>query len=169
MALPSLLARDTALRHGVVTGTALGVCWVAYSLVNNLLPLDATGNAWLNNGATAALVLGFGLAGGRAAQQTGQVSAGTRAGLWTWLISSAVGLVTLWIGVFVFWSGSHQDPRLLADYARSGAASLDAFLIDDTLGASTVGLGAVLVLSVGVSTLAGLLGWSLRRRPPAAL
>lgn len=154
---------SSAFRQGVIFGAILGLFWIAHDLINSTLNLEATGTSWLNNAQMVALLLLFGLAGLRAAQTTGQVSSGALAGLWTWLISSGIAITMLWIFTFAFMESIRHNAGMIQDFQRSGAGSMDVFIVEDTIGASTFGVALALVIGVLTATLGGVIGKGLSR------
>jgi hypothetical protein len=157
-----ILRRDAAvLRQSTVVGLLLGGVWIAYCLVNTLAKLDSTGNSVLNNGLTAALVLFFALAGFLGAWRTGRIRAGTCAAVLTWVVSSSIGIATLWIVTLLFFDTIRHNPFMIEDFQRSGGQSMDRFIIEDNLGATV--FGSALALSAAAGTAGGLLGKSMAR------
>lgn len=149
--------RNASVRRGIAAGFALGLVWTVYNAINNALDLDARGYALLNNGQTAALVLLFGFAGFAGTRRAGTVRAGTSAGVVAALVGSVIGIATLWLATWMFFARIQHNTGMLADFQRSGAASMDTFIIEDTLGASC--FGALLALPLGAlfGTVGGLL------------
>ncbi len=148
------LLHHPVVRRGAPFGLSMGLVWTIYNVINNAVVLDVPGNAALNNGLTAALLLLFAAAGFVGSRQAGSISAGTWSGVVAALISSAIGIGTLWIATFVFFEQGRHNPFLIEDFRRSGMQSMDAFLIDDALGATFFGS----LLALGLGTLLGTLG-----------
>jgi hypothetical protein len=161
------LTSSPAFRQGVIFGVVLGLFWIAYNLINSTMNLEGAGASWLNNGQTVSLLVLFGLAGLRTARATGQISNGTLAGFWTWLISSGIAIITLWIFTFVFMESIRHNTYMIEDFRSSGAQSMDIFILEDAVGASTFGIALALVIGVVAATLGGLIGKGLSR-PEAA-
>lgn len=149
----------TSARYGALIGLVLGVIWTVYNVMNNAFNLDARGYALLNNGLTAALVLLFGVAGFAGGRHTGTIRAGTSAGVAAAVVSSVIGIATLWLATWLFFGQVQHNTAMLEDFHRSGAASMDAFIIEDALGASL--FGPLLVLAIG--TLVGTVGGVLAK------
>jgi hypothetical protein len=157
------LTGNPAFRQGVLFGALRGLFWILYDLINSAVNLDATGTSWLNNGQTAALVLLFGLAGLRTARATGQISSGTLAGFWAWLISSSIAIITLWIFTFAFMESISHNLGMIQDFQSSGAHSMNAFIIEDAIGASTFGVALALVIGLMAAALGGVIGKGLSK------
>jgi len=147
--------RSTSVRYGALIGLVLGLVWTVYNVVNNALNLDEHGYALLNNGLMAALVLLFGIAGFVGARRAGTIRAGTSAGVAAAVISSVIGIATLWLATWVFFGQVAHNTAMLEDFHRSGAASMDAFIIEDAFGASLFGPLLALVLGTLVGTIGG--------------
>jgi hypothetical protein len=160
------LMNTPGIRQGVAAGCALGLVHAVYSVLNNGFNLDARGNALLSNGFMAALVLLCGGAGFLGARQARTIGAGASAGVVAALIGSAIGLVALWIATFVFFEQIRHNTFMIEDFRRSGARSMDAFIVEDALGASFFGSLASLVLGTALGALGGLAATVTRRPLP---
>ncbi|MGI8549566.1 MAG: hypothetical protein ACR2PL_02045 [Dehalococcoidia bacterium] len=150
------LINTPVVRRGVAFGLITGLVWTIYNVVNNAMNLDARGNALLNNGLTIALVLLFGGAGFTGARQGRSIRAGTFAGLSTAVVSTVIGIVGLWIAVFVFFDNARHNTFMIEDFRRSHSQSMDAFIIDDALGATFFGSLLALALGTSIGTVGGL-------------
>lgn len=149
------LARNLVVRQAMAFGGVMGLVWIAFSVLNNAVSLDAGGYSLLNNGLTVALVLLFAAAGLVGARTLGTIRAGTYAGVAAAVVGSVIGIAALWVTTFVFFEQSRHNPYMLQDFHRSGETSIDAFIIDDTLGASFFGPLLALTLGAVVGTLGG--------------
>jgi hypothetical protein len=150
------LLHHPVLRRGAPFGLIIGLVWTIYNLVNNAVALDASGYAVLNHGLTAALLLLFAAAGFVGSRRAGSIGAGASSGLVAALISSGIGIGTLWIATFVFFDQARHNPFLIDDFRHSGMQSMDAFLIDDALGATCFGSLLALVLGALLGTVGGI-------------
>lgn len=153
---PRRLTRHPVVRRGAAFGLVMGAVWTVYNVINTAIALDGQGNAVLNNSLTAALVLLFGWAGFVGSRAARSVRAGASAALVAALIGSAIGILTLWIATFVFFEQVRHNPFMLADFRRSGMQSMDAFIIEDALGATCFGSLLALVLGAVLGTVGGL-------------
>jgi hypothetical protein len=153
--------RNPAIREGCRFGVAFGVLHVGNALMVNLADLDAAGAALLGNFMAVALVVSFGLAGWRGARATGRVRTGVEASLVTWVVSSAIGITALWIITFAFMETIRNNALMLQDFADSGLQDVDAFIIEDALGATLFGSAAMLALGTACGALGAFMGiWS---------
>jgi len=153
---PRRLMNTPGIRQGVAAGCALGLVHAVYSVLNNGFKLDARGNALLTNGFMAALVLLCGSAGFLGSRDARSIGPGAYAGAVAALVGSALGLVALWVATFVFFEQIRHNTFMIEDFRRSGARSMDAFIVEDALGASFFGSLASLVLGTALGTLGGL-------------
>jgi hypothetical protein len=85
------------LRPGITVGFISGSVWLVYNLVNNLGDLSGGQNAALSVAGLGVTVSLFTLAGFRGSARTGRVRTGALTGLWAALVSSTVGITTLWV------------------------------------------------------------------------
>ncbi|MBI3733832.1 MAG: hypothetical protein HY259_10320 [Chloroflexi bacterium] len=161
MRAPWLDLSRPSLRYGLPFGLVVGMDWMAYNLISNLTVLDDY--TWLNNGFLLAMLALYALAGWLAFCAAGRISAAIAAGITASLIGSAIGLATLWLNTFLFMDIIRQNRYMLEDFARSGAASMDDFIIEDALGASVFGPVLSLFFAIATTTVAGLAGWLVRR------
>jgi hypothetical protein len=160
--------RDPTFRQGVILGAVVGLSHVVHSLLNSAGNLDAGTTRLIGDGQLAAMLLLFGLAGLRGGQITGRLGGAVQAGFWTWLVSSAIGIAVLWVATFAFMDSIRQNAFMIQDFQRSGSRSMDAFIIEDAIGASTFGVGLALVLALAMASLGGLIGKALKRPPSLA-
>jgi hypothetical protein len=163
---PRRLMNTPGIRQGVAAGCALGLVHAVYSVLNNGFNLDARGNALLTNGFMAALVLLCGSAGFLGSRGARSIGAGAYAGAVAALVGSVLGLVALWVATFVFFEQIRHNTFMIEDFRRSGARSMDAFIVEDALGASFFGSLASLVLGTALGTLGGLVATVTRRPLP---
>jgi hypothetical protein len=151
-----------ARRAGVLFGVAFGAVHVAYALINNLNDLDAASGRLLNNTLLVSLVVLFGLAGWRGARATGRLRTGLQASLVTWLLSSVIGLVALWLVTFMAMDTIARNTGMQQDFVRSGARDMRTFIIEDALGATVFGSAAALA----AGTISGAAGAALAKGRP---
>ena len=161
---PRRLMNTPGMRRGVAAGCALGLVHAVHSVLNNGFNLDARGNALLGNGFMAALVLLCGSAGFLGSRDARSISAGAYSGAVAALVGSAIGLIALWVATFVFFEQIRHNTFMIEDFHRSGARSMDAFIVEDALGASFFGSLLSLVLGTALGTLGGLVA-TVTRRP----
>jgi hypothetical protein len=154
------------VRQGAAFGVVMGLIWIAYSVLNNTAVLDSSGYALLNNGVTVALALLFGVAGLVGARTAKSIRAGTYTGVAAAVVGSVIGIAAMWITTFVYFEQSRHNPYILQDFHRSGETSLDAFIIDDTLGASFFGPLGMFILGITLGTLGGVAGKLTRQLRP---
>jgi len=153
--------RNPAIREGCRFGVAFGVLHVGNALLVNLADLDAASTALLGNFMAVALVVSYGLAGWRGARATGRIRTGVEASLVTWVVSSAIGITALWIITFAFMDTIRHNTLMLQDFADSGLQDIDAFIIEDALGATLFGSTAMLALGTACGAIGAFMGiWS---------
>jgi hypothetical protein len=154
-----------ATRQGTLVGLAMGLLWTVANMVNQGVTLDARASAVFWAGCLAALVLLYALAGFAGARRTGSISEGVTTALVTWIVGSAIGVATMWLATGIFYQGQLADPGMVADFQRSGLASMDAFIVDDNLRASVTGPAMSLVVGVAAGTVGAALGSRTGARP----
>jgi hypothetical protein len=151
------IVEEPAVRVGAAFGLGLGLALAAFSVVNQAFVLDARGSAILNNGFTAAHVL-CGVAAFAAARSAGTVRAGLVAGVTASLVGSVIGIAVMWIATPIFYENNFHNPGMLDDFRRSGMRSMDAFIVDDALGASFFGTTLSMLLGMALGAVGGVLG-----------
>lgn len=162
-----LRSDNPAWRRGAFCGVLLGGCWVVYDLINNLTNPNARTNSLLNNGISAAVAVLSMLAGFIGARPQRRVRDGLFAGLTAAVVSAAIGLGTLWFVTLAFMETIRHNTFMIEDFRRSGMTDMDAFIIEDALGATF--FGGLLLLAAGVTlgALGGLAGKATARRRQA--
>jgi hypothetical protein len=146
------------LRPGITVGFISGGVWLVYNLVNNLGDLSGGQNAALSVAGLGVTVSLFTLAGFRGSARTGRVRTGALTGLWAALVSSTVGITTLWAITLAAMDTIRRNGLMVADYLQSGMQDMDAFIIQDALGGSAIGLVVSLSLGAILGTLGALIG-----------
>jgi len=145
--LPAVAAR----RHGLVGGAAIGAAW--------LIVLTPTGvlKEWVVVPLVVAL-LGPACVAALTARASGDVTAGSRAALWSGVVA---GLLVFTVSMTATYTrnGRPYDAQLLRDFHRSGAPDLATLAVGDAL-ASALGL---LILVPLVALAFGSLGARLAR------
>ncbi len=158
------LWKDRTVRHtGLLVGLALGVVQVTYALLNNLANPDAQLNSILNYALTAELLLGPALAGFIGAWRSRRTSSGLGAALVSFSLSAALGFGTLWLVTLLFQDTLRHNTGMLQDFRRSGMQDLDAFIIEDALGATFFGGLLGLLACIVCGLMGGVLGKAARR------
>ena len=98
-----------------------------------------------------------------AARATGSVSAGVLAALIAAVVGSMLGAVSLLVITFTFMDTIRHNTFMIQDFVRSGMTDMDAFIVEDALGAIFFGTLFSLVLSAALGTLGGWLGRAYAR------
>lgn len=143
-----------AIQLGWRGGLVLGGAWVTYTLINTLVPLDATGYGLLNHGILVAMIAIFLWLGFRGAYRTGRWETGALTAAGTSLVGSVIAIVALWVVTYLFLDAIRHNPFMIGDFHRSGMRDMDAFIVDDNLVPTFIGPW----LSLGVAAVAGGLG-----------
>ncbi len=154
------------LRSAIIFGLIAGGIFVSEMLLEYLmLPSDNTTMGLIEFGTVFVLWL---IAGMRVARQTGSTRRGALAAIWTAVISSLIWFSALLIISYAF-RGTPQQAQVFRaegsyqDFARSGMTDLDAFTMQDFLGAGFFHL-LLGPLAAGIlGTLGGLIGAGIRR------
>jgi hypothetical protein len=103
------------LRPGITVGFISGSVWLVYNLVNNLGDLSGGQNAALSVAGLGVTVSLFTLAGFRGSARTGRVRTGALTGLWAALVSSTVGITTLWAITLAAMDTIRRNGLMVAD------------------------------------------------------
>jgi len=148
------LTKDHATRLGIMFGGVLGIAHIAYSAMNNLMNLQGTAFERLNQSLLVALLLLLTLPGLFAREAT----AGARAGFIAGLISSLIGILSLWIITFLFMDVIARNTYMIMDFQKSGSATMDQFIVEDAMGATGVQFLLSLVLGAALGFLGGWVG-----------
>ena len=154
--------KDNAIRQGIIFGCALGIIHIAYSIVNNLMNLQGSAFEPLNQSLLVALLLLLILPGIFVRQAT----AGIRAGFIAGLISSLIGILSLWIITFLFMDVIAQNTYMIQDFQRSGSATMNQFIIEDAMGAMVIQFVVSLVLGALLGLIGGWMGSVFTRQRP---
>ncbi|MBV9616683.1 MAG: hypothetical protein JO031_14620 [Ktedonobacteraceae bacterium] len=154
----------TWIKQGLLFGVLLGIIHIAYDLILNLAPANATLNSLFNNGILLVVLIFCGIAGYAAAHKTGQMKTGTYAGLFTGAMSIVIGMSALFVITFVFMDVIRQNAFMLYDFHRSGLKSIDQFIVEDAVGAAFVGTLFSLLAGGIVGTLGGYFGRAVKER-----
>src|SRR4030095_15085505 len=83
-----------------------------------------------------------------------QATAGARAGFTAGLLSSLIGILSLWVITFLFMDVIAQNTYMIQDFQRSGAATMNQFIIEDAMGATLIQF----IVSLALGALLGLAG-----------
>ncbi len=152
------IEHNPSLKYGIVFGIALGFAWLIHGVLNNLANLDLAAAGWLHNVQLLALTVLVAWSAFHSARQTRQARSGLLAALVTSLVSSLIGITNLWVITLVFMDTIRHNGVMLDAFAHSGMTDMDAFIIEDALGASVFGPMLALVLSALLGVVGGLLG-----------
>jgi hypothetical protein len=119
------LREVTARRHGIVGGVVIGAAW--------LVVLSPTGvvKEWVLVPLTVAL-LGPGCVAALAARAGADVTAGSRAALWSGIVAGLL-VFAVWMAATYARDGRPYDAQLLRDFHRSRAPDLATLAISDAL------------------------------------
>lgn len=148
------LTVDSAIRQGLLFGMTIGGFHIVYSLINNLMNLQGEPYAWLNRGLLIVLILSLIIPG----FFTRQTKLGAIAGFTAGLVSAVIGIVSLWIVTLLFMDVISQNVYMIMDFQRSGAATIDQFIIEDAIGATVVQFFVSLVFGATLGWIGGWLG-----------
>ena len=148
------------LSQGLLFGALLGAVALAYNLLNSFVSLGPSSSDVLNVSLVAFMVVGFGLAALRVAYQTRDVMSGMLAALFASLISSAIGLATLWLITLVFMDTLRFTPIMMRAFEAAGSQTNDKIIVRDALSASFFGPMLSFVLAVALGVVGGLIGKS---------
>ena len=157
------LSKDHATRLGLIFGGILGIAHIVYSAMNNLMNLQGAAFQRLNQSLLIALLLLLilpGLFARRAAD-------GARAGFIAGLISSLIGILSLWVITFLFMDVIARNTYMIMDFQKSGSATMNQFIIEDAMGATIIQFLVSLVLGAALGLLGGWIG-SIISEPRAA-
>jgi hypothetical protein len=157
------LTEDHAIRQGIIFGAILGLAHIVYSIMNNLMNLQGTAFERLNQSLLIALLLLLILPGLFAKQAT----AGARAGFTAGLISSLIGILSLWIITFLFMDVIARNTYMILDFQRSRSATMNQFIIEDAMGATVIQLIVSLVLGAVLGFVGGWIGSIFAGQRPA--
>lgn len=144
------LTKDHAIRQGIIFGCMLGIAHIIYSIINNLMNVQGLAHQRLNQGLLIALLLLLILPG----MFSRQATAGARAGFIAGFISSVIGILSLWVITFLFMDVIAQNTYMIQDFQRSGAATMNQFIIEDAMGATLIQF----IVSLVLGALLGLIG-----------
>lgn len=150
--------KSAALQQGFAYGFILGTLVLVSNLINQLANLDATGESWLKNGLLIVMIALPGLAGYVGSKQTGQVKSGALAVLVTGLVSTFIGILSLWIITFSFMDTLRHNALTRIGFQQSGMTSLEVFIVQGTLGDSFFLFIFSLAFGAGYGLLGSLLG-----------
>ena len=115
----------TARRHGLMGGVVIGAAWLV------VLSPTAALKQWVLVPLIVAL-LGPGCVAALAARAGGDVTAGTRAALWSGIVGGLL-VFTVWMTATYARDGRPYDPQLLRDLPHSGAPDLATLAVGDAL------------------------------------
>ena len=115
----------TARRHGLVGGVVIGAAWLV------VLSPTAVLKEWVLVPLIVAL-LGPGCVAALAARAGGDVTAGTRAALWSGIVGGLL-VFTVWMTATYARDGRPYDAQLLRDFPHSGAPDLATLAVSDAL------------------------------------
>jgi hypothetical protein len=148
------LAADSTIRQGLLFGLILGGFHIVYSLVNNLMNLQGEPYAWLNRVLLIVLILSLILPG----FFTRRTKSGAMAGFTAGLVSAVIGIISLWIVTLLFMDIISQNVYMIMDFQRSGAATINQFIIEDAMGATVIQFFVSLVFGATLGWIGGWLG-----------
>lgn len=151
-------AINPALRQGVIFGVAFGAVCLAYNLLTNLLNLDATSADVLNKLLLITLLVSSGLVGLRVAHETGEIDTGVLAAVVASVVSSAIGLATLWVITFAFMDIIRHNTVMEATSQAGQYQNMDKLIVDDAIGASFFAPMLSITLAAGLGTIGALIG-----------
>jgi hypothetical protein len=138
----------------MIFGGILGIAHIVYSIINNLMNIQGPAHQRLNQGLLISLLLLLILPGLYARQAT----AGARAGFTAGLISSLIGILSLWVITFLFMDVIAQNTYMIQDFQRSGSATMNQFIIEDAMGATIIQLVISLILGALLGFIGGGIG-----------
>jgi len=150
-----------ALRQGIVFGVVLGAVLLVYNLMNNLANLDLTQRDIMNKGLFALLIAVFGLAGLRASFQSADFGAGIYAAVFASILSSIIGITTLFLLTSAFTDRIGHTQIVLGAFEASHGAqyrTMGTFLTESATEASGFGSWLSFTLALIMGAVGGLLG-----------
>lgn len=153
------------LSQGLVVGVLLGAVALAYNLLNSFVSLGPSSGDILNVSLVALMVVGFVLVGLRVAYQTRDVMSGMLAAIFASVISSAIGLGTLWLITLVFMDTLRLTPIMVRAFEAAGSQTIDRIILRDAISASFFGPMLSFILAVALGIVGGLIG---KRRTSAS-
>lgn len=143
----------TARRHGMVGGVVIGAAWLV------ALSPTAVVKEWVLVPLTVAL-LGPGCVAALAARAGADVTAGSRAALWSGIVAGLL-VFAVWMTATYARDGRPYDAQLLRDFPHSGAPDLATLAIGDALASALT----MLILIPLAAVAFGSLGARLPRTP----
>jgi hypothetical protein len=164
-------AENIWMQQGLLYGAILGAFLIIWNLMNNLAPVNSS----LQNVSWSFAVILFqailfqiglplacGLAGFVSGRKSHTARAGTFAGLFTAVISSAISVGSLMLIMVLFWNiiryNALHDPNMIGDFHHRGDQTFDQFLWQDNLGGATFSTIFSLLYGVILGTVGGLIG-----------
>jgi hypothetical protein len=163
---PLMETKNTWMQQGLLYGAILGVFLIILNVLNTLVPINSS----LQNIVWALAVILFplstplacGLAGFASARKSHTARAGTLAGVFTAVMSSAIMIGSLMLIMFVFWNtvryNALQDPNMIGDFHHRNHETFDQFLWEDNLGGATFSTLLSLFYGGILGTIGGLFG-----------
>lgn len=132
-------------RYGVVGGLIIGGAWLAA-----LSPTEAF-KSWV---ALPLIIALFGPAcvAALAARQSNDITAGTRAALWSGIVGG-LGVFIVWVTTTYADNGRPYDAGLLRDFHNSHAPDLATYAISDNLGSCLVLLLLIPTVALAIGSL----------------
>jgi len=155
--------QNPAIRLGLLFGGILGAIHVVFNFVNNLANLQGIPYTWLNYSLLILVALCLLLAG----FFTRQVRAGALAGLSAGLVSAGIGILSLWLVTLSFMDIISQHSFWLADFPKTGLATIEQFIIEDTLSGSVAEFAASVIFGIILGIFGGWIGSLTSRRASA--
>jgi hypothetical protein len=152
------------VRLGAVFGLAVGAVQALYAAVIHGSHLDQQTFRLVDNSVMMALVILFVVAGFLAARRAQNVRASTSAGAAAALVGAAIGLVALWLATAAFFETIRTNLIVLDDFRRSGAQSLDEFIVQRALAGSLFSTLFTLILGLTAGSVGGIIANALRGR-----
>jgi hypothetical protein len=154
---------QSSLRQGALWGLVCGSVWVVEVLVANVIgPQLGPFNLICYYGSALTAYLLPGLAALLAARQTGQISAGLRAGLLAGMCGSLILFLAAAFPLFSLLGGNSQpDAQTIREFHWSGLPDLQTFLVGDWLAAMIAHLWIGLVTGFFLGGVGGALGKAL--------
>lgn len=153
-----------AVRQGLLFGVIVGVVQAIIGLISTAVNLGTAGIIFTILSILVALV-GYFLAGMRAAQQTGKVPTGLLAGLLTGLVSSIISFAVTLIITLVTIDSIRAAAQKAADQQHLNFQYTNTLILTGAVVAGVLVIGVAVVVGLAVGSIGGAVGKSRANIP----